>query len=211
MSRPADRLFGPVMFWTVLTGIFAWLPLVRILGRPEGYTWGVLGLSGAGTDGPFWIFVPLTVWVVAMLYTGFRGPRAVFHPLLLGWHGLVSAVVVTGVVSGGASATFQGQGLGFEVPLWVLAVPFVVFALLAAAWVVSDRRADSPTPRPSWSRENTVRLVGSLVLLAGALALFRAGTNYNLVTAAAILTTVGHWILLVRSLAHDGGAAGAGP
>lgn len=41
----AHRLFGPVMGWTAITTIFAWLPLVRILGRPEGYEWAVLGIS----------------------------------------------------------------------------------------------------------------------------------------------------------------------
>lgn len=35
-------LLGPVMFWTVLTTLFAWLPLVRIIGRPEGYNWSIL-------------------------------------------------------------------------------------------------------------------------------------------------------------------------
>ena len=90
----AERLFGPVMGWTAITTIFAWLPLVRILGRPEGYTWAILGVSGSGTDGPFWIFVLLTVFVVSMLFAGFRGPRALFHPMLLLWHGAVTAVVI---------------------------------------------------------------------------------------------------------------------
>jgi hypothetical protein len=39
------------------------------------------------------------------------------------------------------------------------------------------------------------------VLLAAALVLFRAGTNYNWVTAVAIVTTIAHWILLAESFA----------
>lgn len=198
----AARLFGPVMGWTAITSIFAWLPLVRILGRAEGYTWAVLGVSGSGTEGPFWIFGPLTAFVVGMLYAGFRGPRALFRPMLLLWHGAVTAVVIAGVVQGGSGATLQGQGLGFEIPLWVLAVPFGVVTVLAGVWAVADHRAGPHPPVPRWEQGNTRRLAVSLVFLGAALLLFRAGTNYNRVTAAAILATVAHWITLVQSFAY---------
>ena len=46
MGIKQSSLFGPLMFWTVLTTVFAWLPLVRIMARPEGYHWSILGLSG---------------------------------------------------------------------------------------------------------------------------------------------------------------------
>ena len=199
-THTARRLFGPLMFWTVLTSIFAWLPLVRIMGRDEGYTWGILGLSGTGTDGPFWIFIMLTVYVLVMLHSLIRGPRSLSYAMVVPWHLVVTAVVLAGVVRGGGGATFQGQGLHFEIPLWLLALPFALFAVVAVAWVVLDRRAGGTPVASEWTRGNTVRLVTSLALLFVALVLFRAGTNYNWVTAAAILTTVVHWILLVRSL-----------
>lgn len=197
----ADRLFGPVMGWTAVTSIFAWLPLVRILGRPEGYTWAILGVSGSGTEGPFWIFACLTAFVVGMLYAGFRGPRALFRPMLLLWHGGVTAVVLAGVVQGGTGATLQGQGLRFEIPLAVLAVPFVLLTALAVVWVLADRRVEARPRVPPWAPGNTHRLVVSLALLVVALLLFRAGTNYNGVTAAAIVATVAHWIALVQAFA----------
>lgn len=209
MRDVADRLLGPVMGWTAITSIFAWLPLVRILGRPEGYSWAILGVSGSGIEGPFWMFVPLTVYVVVMLYTGFRGPRKLFRPMLLLWHAAVTAVVVAGIVQGGAGATLQGQGLGFEVPLWVLALPFGVGTVLAGLWVVADARAGVPPPAPPWGPGNTRRLAVSLVLLGVALLLFRAGTNYNWVTATAIIATVAHWIALIQSFAFA--SAGAYP
>lgn len=188
------------MFWTVLTSIFAWLPLVRILGRPEGYTWRIWNVGGAGTDGPYWIFIASTVYVVAMLYTGYRGPRALFYPLLILWHLAVTGVVLAGVVSGGTEATLQGQGLHFEIPLWVLALPFIVFAALAVWWVSLDWRQAGEAAAP-WARGNSVRLAAALGLLIVALALFRAGTNYNWVTAAAIVVTILHWMALVQSFA----------
>jgi hypothetical protein len=197
----AQRLFGHVMFWTILTGIFAWLPLVRIAARPEGYTWGILGVSGRGTQGPFWIFILLTAYVLTMLFSAFRGPRAVFYPMLVIWHVAVTAVVIASVTIGGTEAVWQGQGLGVAVPMWILSVPFVLFTVLAIVWVVFDRRAGGAPSGARWVRANTVRLVGSIVVLGLALLLFRAGTNYNWVTASAIVATVLHWILLVESLA----------
>jgi hypothetical protein len=201
MTTRSTNLLRPVMFWTAVTGIFAWLPLVRIIGRPDGYTWGILGLSGAGTTGPFWIFIVLTAYVLVMLFAGQRGPRALFRPMLLIWHLAVNATVVAGLLQEGTGATLQGQGLHFEIPLWTLAVPFVGFLGLAIAWVVVDRRAGAAPFVAPWTHGNTVRLAGSLLLLAVALLLFRAGTNYNWVTAAAIVTTIGHWVLLIDAFA----------
>jgi hypothetical protein len=85
--------------------------------------------------------------------------------------------------------------------MWFLVVPLLFFTGIAIAWAVLDRRGGSNNSRVPWSRRNTTRLVASLLLLAGALVLFRAGTNYNWVTAAAIITTVAHWILLAESFA----------
>lgn len=199
MRKRKDTLFGAVLFWTILTTVFAWLPLVRIIGHPAGYEWAILRLSGKGTEGPFWVFILLTAYALAMLYSAYRGPRAVFYPMLILWHLAVTGVVIVGTVIGGSGAVWQGQGLHFSIPLWLLVAPFVLFAGLAIAWTVIDYRSgDAPTPN-AWTRANSRVLAASLLLLAVALILFRLGSNYNWVTAAAIVSTVIHWILLVES------------
>lgn len=198
-SHTVGRLFGALVGWTAVTSIFAWLPLVRILGRPDGYHWRVLGLSGSGTDGPFWIFIVLTIYVGAMLWTLIRGPRWLSYTLVVPWHGCLSGVVAAGLVQGGSEATMQGQGLRWEIPLGLLAVAFLLGAGVAIAWVVGDRRTGSTPVAPPWSARNTFRLVLSLALLGVALLLFRAGTNYDMVTALAIVATVAHWIALIRA------------
>lgn len=194
-----ERLFSILVFWTVLTGIFAWLPLVRILGRPDGYTWGVLGLRGSGTEGPFWVFIVATAYVVSMLWALVRGPRPVSYVLVVGWHLLVTGIVLAGTLQGGTDATIQGQGLRWEIPLWILTVPFLIGTAIAATWAVVDGRSGLTPVAAPWARGNTIRLGVSLALLLLALLLFRAGTNYNWVTAAAIVTTILHWIALMHA------------
>jgi hypothetical protein len=193
------RLFAVVMFWTALTTIFAWLPLVRIIARPEGYQWGILGLSGSGTEGPYWIFVPLTCHAVTLLFSAFRAPRALFYPLVILWHLMATAVIVTGVLQGGRGATFQGQGLHFSVPMWLLVVPFAAATIAVVAWAILDHRAGGGPTTVPWARANTRRLGLSVGLLAAALLLFRAGTNYNWVTAVAIVTTIAHWSVMIQA------------
>lgn len=192
-------LFGPVMIWTVLTTLFAWLPLVRIIGRPEGYRWSIGGLSGTGTEGPYWVFILLTLYALTLLFTAYRGPRRLFYPMLIVWHVAVTAVVVTGVAVGGSEATIQGQGLHWILPLWVVAIPCAAFTMLAIAWTIVDSRTGGSAEPGAWTRTNSRALGLSLLLLVAALFLFRAGTNYNWVTAAAIIATVLHWILLTES------------
>ncbi len=198
MRNDHPRLLGLVMFWTTATTVLAWLPLVRIIGRPEGYTWSVLGLSGAGTQGPYGVFIAATAYVVTLLYVLQRGPRIVSHPMLLLWHLAATALVVYGTLQGGPAASLQGQGLHFEIPLWILSAPFVLFTVIVLLWVILDGRSGTMRPAP-WSRPNSNRLAISLTLLGVALILFRAGTNYNWVTAAAIIITITHWIMLAVS------------
>jgi hypothetical protein len=147
------------------------------------------------------MFILLTAYVVVMLFGASRLPRAVFHPMLLLWHLTVTGIVVAGVVAEGAGATWEGQGLRFSFALWAVGLVCVAFTALAAMWIVVDRRAGGAPTSVPWAPANTALAASSLLLLAVAVALFRAGTNYNWVTAVAIVTTVFHWILLVQSFA----------
>ena len=197
-ERIASRLLGYIMFWTVVTTLFTWLPLVRIIGRPEGYNWSILGLSGEGLEGPFWIFIPATAFAVLLLYSAGRGPRKLFHALLVIWHLTVTGIVVAGLLQAGFSASWQGQALHLTIPLWLIAIPCVVFTIMTVTWVIAVRNNPAEDPAP-WSQKNTFRLVGSLVLLLLGISMFRLGTNYNWVTALAVLITVAHWIILAWS------------
>jgi hypothetical protein len=121
--------------------------------------------------------------------------------MLLLWHAVVAAVVVSGAMAGG---DMQGQGLHFSFALWLVGIPAAVFAALTVVWVVLDARAGGSPMPVAWTAGNTRKFMASLLLLGVAVVLFRLGTNYNWVTAAAILTTIGHWSLLIQSFAPTG-------
>ncbi len=197
-----NSLLGGAMVWTVITTLFTWLPLVRILGRPEGYHWQVLGLSGEGFQGAWWVFIPFVFYSVLLLFTAERGPRNVFHPLLILWHLFVLGLILVAITLDGNDAMIQGQGLNWSFPLWILVIPALLSSVAAIIWVTLDRQLTEKAI-PDWSRSNTKRLTISILLLLVALVLFRLGTNYNWVTALAIVCTIAHWILLSWAFSAD--------
>jgi hypothetical protein len=199
MTPRAKRLFPIVMGGTIVTTVFAWLPLVRIVGRPEGYHWRLFGIGGSGTEGPFGVFVILAAYAFTMVFTGMRGPHGLFRVMLVLWHGALAGGVVVASVRSGFAAAWEGQGLHFSIPMPVAAVPVVVLAALAVVWAVKRRPDDRPPTSTGRSSVNRGKLALAIVLLPLAIVLFRLGTNYNWVTALAILVTIPQWVLLLTA------------
>jgi hypothetical protein len=142
--------------------------------------------------------------VVGALFALRRGPRPLAWILLPTWHLALAGIVGAAVLMGGRDATWQGQGLRFDIPMWILVVPFALAAVAAVAWAVLDHREGREPDAGGrkgggWSGGSARRLLGSALLLVAALALFRAGDNYNWITAMAIIATILHWILLAES------------
>ncbi|MCH7498338.1 MAG: hypothetical protein IH971_10890 [Candidatus Marinimicrobia bacterium] len=199
MKARSERLFEVVYSWTVFTTVFVWLPIVRIVGRPEGYEWGIFGLRGVGVEGPFGVWVVLAAYAFVMLCYGQRLPRKVYYTMLLGWHVTLTSFMVAGIISMGEAATLQGQALRFEVSLLLVALPVILFTVLAAVWVFLDYREPWPQQADGWAPTEPSRFGAAVVLLLVALVVFRMGNNYNWVTSVAVLMTIVQWILMVGS------------
>lgn len=195
------RLFGLVMAWTLVTSIFAWLPIVRALARPDGYSWALFGLRGEGLSGPFWIFPLLALYAIVLFSHAWWSRRRLFRILVLLWHLGWTSFLVAGVVSEGPAARWQGQGWGWSVSLVVPAVLFAAFTAVVAWWSLLDRRHDAVEPRPAWTRGNAARLIVAVVLFPVALVLFRYGSDYDWITATAIGVTIVQWVTLHEALA----------
>jgi len=194
------RHFGVVMAWTIFTTVFVWLPIVRALARPQGYEWGLFGLHGVGLGGSFWIFPLLALYAALLFGHAWWRHRGLFRALLLVWHLGWAVLLSWGALSQGSSATWQGQGWGFSAPVWIAAVVYAAFALYVARWAYLDWRAEAADPAPQWTMKNTRRLVVALTLLLVAFVLFRLGSDYNWVTALAILVTIIQWVTFAEAL-----------
>ena len=194
------RQFGVVMAWTIFTTVFVWLPIVRALARPQGYEWGLFGLRGVGLGRSFWIFPLLALYAALLFGHAWWRHRGLFRALLLVWHLGWTVLLTRGMLSQGLAATWQGQGWGFSVPVWIATVVYAGFALYVARWTYLDWRAEEGDPAPRWTAKNTRRLVVALTLLPVVVVLFRLGNDYNWVTALAILVTIIQWITFAEAL-----------
>ncbi len=194
-----QRLYNLTMAWTVFTTVFVWLPIVRILARPEGYTWSFFGSSGMGRSGPFWIFPILALYATVLFAHAWWERRLLFRILLLLWHLGWTAMLTVGALTQGSAASWQGQAWGLSVPLWSAAVVFFGFTLLVAWWASLDWQLSHEKTQPAWTRKNTRRLMIALTLLPVAFLLFRWGSDYNWVTALAVGVTIIQWVTLCEA------------
>lgn len=199
-AKPTQWLFNTVMIWTIVTSLFCWLPLIRIIGKPKDYYWGVFGMHGEGTDGPFWIFIVSSAYVIAMLFTNFRSKnRALAGVLLIVWNAFISGIVLYAVGSSGGTQTIQGQGWHWEFPLWILATPTLAFLALALLVVYRQLMLGKTFAIATWNIKNTRYFTASTILLGIGIVLFMLGSNYNWVTALAILVIIVQWFTMVES------------
>lgn len=204
VSKKQVYIFNTVIIWTIITSLFAWLPLVRIIGRPKEYYWGVMDFNGEGTDGPYWIFILASVFVIFMLYSTFRSrKRIVAYISILIWQ-LVILFIVCGILSENTKGEIQGQGLHWELPLWLVLIPNIVFLVLTLYWIYLEYTQKKYFIAKPWTLINSRLLGASVIFLLIAITLFRLGNNYNWVTSLAIIVTIFQWFFMVESFKPKG-------
>ena len=210
-SNASSWLGSVVLVWTIFTTTFLWTTTMRGFFRTDISVWSVLGVEGAGREGSFWLFPALATLALLTFYLHGRGRlRGLVHALLLAWHGLLAFIVVSGVLQEGGGY-FEGATWGVRIPLWSLAVPFVVFLALAALWVMRERRWPAPKREVPWSAVGYRSLIGAVVLLPIAAFLFGAGEGFDWTTRLATAVTIVQWILLTQALSTPPAASSAGP
>lgn len=193
-------LFNISIIWILIISLFTWLPLVRIIGRPDEYYWGVFGMSGEGANGPYWIFIIGIILVLSLFVSVFRLKQRFFAYLfVLLWNLVVLYLTFYSVyLSDGTS--IQGQGLHWEFTLWILSIPALLFTITSIIWIIMERKNGIHFKIIPWNKKNSIYLIISLVLLVIAIILFNTGDNYNWITSVAIITTIIHWIILIEAV-----------
>lgn len=200
ISKSQVYLFNMAIIWSLITTLFTWLPVVRIIGKPNEYYWGVFGMAGEGTNGPFWIFIIGSCYAVLLFYSAFRvETRRYAYFLILIWNAFVLYLIMYGVLSS-IENTIQGQGLHWEFSIWFLLIPATLFTVISVVWIIKESQNGMHFKVTAWNFQNSIRLMVSLALLLLAIFLFRTGDNYNWITSAAIIVTIVQWVMLIESI-----------
>jgi hypothetical protein len=201
-----DPLLAVVLWWTALVaGVLVWLPLVRGATQGAAYQWALAaGVGGRGIGGAYWMLVLGAVFVVSLLYLGWRGARQPFHWLLLAFHLPLAAAVIYAARTAPGAFRFEGATVGVDVSLAVIGpVLFCGIATAAIVWIVRDLRGRrSRTLEPwVWTRATRIRLTLVIVIVPLEIMLFRSGGIQSPQNLFGVVFVGWQWVLVNRLLA----------
>lgn len=197
-----EKLLRVLLFWTSLTTLAFWLPLVRGAFDGDSYHWALGStISGSGMQGSYWVLVVGSSFALIVIFLGWRGARAPFRWLLLAWH------VFLGVGSLYLAATqpepfvFRGDTLGISLPLtWLAPLLCGGFAFAAMYWVWRDFGNEERRIVTPWGRSNTLWLLALGLLLPLQFMFLRLGEPHSLMDQVGVIITIGQWMLVADAL-----------
>ena len=116
-----DKLLRILLFWTSLTTLVFWLPLIRGAFDGASYHWALAPtISGSGMQGSFWVLVVGSSFALIVVFLGWRGARSAFRWLLLAWHSFLGIGSLYLTATQAETFVFRGDTLGISFSLaWV--------------------------------------------------------------------------------------------
>jgi hypothetical protein len=196
-----DRLLLVILWFTALfAGVLVWLPLARGATQGAAYQWELGGgIGGRGMGGAYWLLILGAVYVLSLLYLGWRGGRPPFHWLLLGFHLPLAAAVTYTAWTNPQGFRFEGATIGLDVSLAVIGpVLFCGVAGAALLWVLRDLRAGrSRTLAPwAWTRGVRVRMLLFAATVPLEVVMFRSGGIQSPQNLIGVALVGWQWVLL---------------
>jgi hypothetical protein len=199
--RGARRIHVLLMSWLTLVFITAWLPMLRGAMDGPSYEWGagLLGaqFGGTGTGGDYWFVVVKAAIAVALLGFGWRRPNGGFRLALVGWLALALADTLYNVVTAPEAFRFQGDTLGVDLSLVVVAPALDAAMLALATWWAMKAPA---LPVPPLARANHILLATAAALLPVQYVLLSTGTGQETNDVVGVLLTMAGWALFSAGL-----------
>lgn len=209
--RGARRLHVLLMSWITLTFVTGWLPFVRGAMDGPSYQWGgglfAWQFSGAGISGDYWYAALMAALGLGLLLWGWRGPNGPFRYVLIAWLVLMLANTLYNVTTAPDAYRFEGDTLGVDISLVVIAPAFAAgMAGLAVYWF---QYAPS-LPVPAFGRTNIVLIAIAILLLPLQYALLSAGQGQDTNDVVGVLLTMLGWVSLSAGLGMWRNPVGAG-
>jgi len=160
MSSRATFYRNIILFLTALSLWSVWLPLIRTLSGQASYVWGVewfnASYSGVGWEGDYLFLIYQVILGVAILWMGFRNPKAPFAALLILWHALPFANALYGPLVTGDKTVLYGDTAGIEWDLtWVMPIVTGLMLTLVLVWIFRRDPIDDGATAPAWHRVNS--------------------------------------------------------
>ena len=196
-DRGARRLHILLMAWLTLTFVTAWLPFLRGAMDGPSYQWGAShfgwDFGGAGTGGDYWFAAAKAALALLLLWAGWRRPNGPFRLALVLWLILRFADTMHAVIAAPEDFRFQGDTLGVDVSLALVAPLLDGAMLLAACWWFLQAPAIKVPPL---GRLNIVLLAIFVLLLPVQYSLLSAGSGQDTNDVVGVLLTMAGWALL---------------
>lgn len=153
-----------ILFVTAMSLWSVWLPMMRTLSGQDSYAWGMewfnTSYRGVGWEGDYLFLIYQAILGVAILWMGFRNPKAPFTALLVFWHAVPFANSLYGPLVTGDRTILYGDTAGIEWDLtWVTPIVTGLMLFLVLLWVFKRTLPEDKTTAPTWHRVNSRWLV----------------------------------------------------
>lgn len=199
------RSYRLLLWWTALTFLAAWLPLIRSLMDGSSYEWGTTFFSwhfgGRGISADYWLLIVKVSLAIALLYAGWSRPSPKTAAALAGWQILLAADTLYYAITDPRGFRFRGDTLGVDISLtWIAPMLATVFAIIALWWVRElSRRPVMLPPRPD-TRFIGARLWVVVAIIPVQWILLHYGRGTDWYDVSGVVLTMLQWLLLSLAL-----------
>ncbi len=197
-----EKLLRVLLFWTSLTTLAFWLPLVRGAFDGDSYHWALAPtISGSGMHGSYWVLVLGSSFALITIFLGWRGAGSPFRWMLIAWHAFLGVGSIYLAATQSESFVFHGDTLGISLSLtWLAPLICGGFALAALYWVWRDSGNKGARIVRPWGRPNTLWFLALGLLLPLQFVLFRLGKPHGLTDQIGVIVTIIQWMLVGDAL-----------
>jgi hypothetical protein len=189
------------LWWTALTFLATWLPLVRSVMDGPSYEWATTFFSwhfgGHGLSWDYWLLIVRVAVGIVLLYAGWRNPSPRTAAALTAWQILFAADTLYYAVTDPRGFRFRGDTLGVDISLtWIAPTLAMLFAIVAIWWIREFARRPVPPRIQTETRFANVALWTVLAIVPVQWILLHRGRGTDWYDVSGVVLTMLQWLLL---------------
>ena len=200
-AQPSYRSYRLLLWWTALTFLATWLPLVRSVMDGQSYEWGTTFFSwhfgGHGLSADYWLLIVKAVVGIGLLYAGWRFPSPKTAAALAAWQLLFAADTLYYAATDPRGFRFRGDTMGVDISLtWIAPTLSILFAIVAIWWIRKLAGRPVPPRIQTETRFTNVALWAALAIVPVQWTLLHIGRGTDWYDVSGVLLTMIQWLLL---------------